>query len=216
MQTNSATAVRGPNFRSLYRNLGLSAVAPLIAIQWMIHQGCSPILALAVAAIFPLIELAIEIVQTKKIGVIATVALIGIIIGFGLSFATGDALFALLKDSALTGIFGLVFLGSLLTGEPLIYRLNLDFAANDPAAKARNEALWERPPVRRVFRLMTLVWGVGLLCECATRVAVGLSLPLIAATQLSPAIQVVFIGSLLFWTVLFVKQLQRRAAAAGL
>jgi hypothetical protein len=169
------------------------------------------VIALAVAAIFPLGEMAYEGVQTKRVGVIAGVSFIGIAVGFALSFATGNAIFALLKDSFFTGVFGLLFLASLATPRPLIYRLNLDLAGADTAARAASAALWERPAARRVFRLMTLVWGVGLLLEAGTRVGAAFALPIASATALSPLIAIVAIGGLLAWTVLYTRA--QRAAA---
>jgi hypothetical protein len=121
-----------PRFQSLYRTLALSLVLPLIVIQVLLHRGISPVIALAVATVFPLIEMAYEAATTKRVGLIAVISLIGIIAGFGLSFATGNAVFALLKDSLFTAVFGFIFLGSLATPRPLIYRLNLDMAGTSP------------------------------------------------------------------------------------
>jgi hypothetical protein len=211
MQSN-APVPAAPRFGSLYRTLGLSVAAPLIVIQVALHNGVAPLYALALATVFPLIEMAYELVTTRHIGVIAIVSFIGIVVGFGLSFATGNAVFALLKDSVLTGTFGIVFLVSLATPKPLIYRLNLELAGADRAARAASEALWEFPAARRSFRLITLVWGVGLLLEAVTRVVVVFTLPLATATSASPIIAVVFVGGILLWTVRYAKA--RRAAAA--
>jgi hypothetical protein len=201
-----------PRFGSLYRTLGLSIAMPLIVIQVALHHGVAPLYALAFATVFPLIEMVWELVTARHIGVIAIVSLVGIVVGFGLSFATGNAVFALLKDSVLTGTFGIVFLVSLATPKPLIFRLNLDLAG-DPAARAASEALWAIPAAQRSFRLITLVWGAGLLLEAATRVVGVFTLPLATATGLSPIIAVVVVGGLLVWTVLYAKA--RRAAAAA-
>jgi hypothetical protein len=200
-------------FKSLYRTLGVSLVLPLIAIQVLLRHGVSPVIALAIAAVFPLGEMVYEAVHTKRVGVIAIVSLVGIVAGFGLSFATGNAVFALLKDSLFTAVFGLLFLGSLATPRPLIYRLSLDMAGADPAARAASEALWEKPAARRVFRLMTLVWALGLLLEAAARVVAAVTLPIATATAASPAIAIAVIGGILAWTVLYARA--RRAAAAS-
>jgi hypothetical protein len=206
-----AAAPAAPRFSGLYRTLGLSLVLPLIVIQVLLHRGVSPVYALAAATVFPLGEMAYEAVHVKRIGLIAIVSLVGIVAGFGLSFATGNAIFALLKDSLFTAVFGVLFLGSLATPRPLIYRLNLDLAGTDPAARAASEALWARPAARHAFKLITLVWGAGLLLEAAVRVVVALSLPIATATSLSPVIAVVVIGGILVWTVRYVRA--RRAAA---
>jgi hypothetical protein len=199
-------------FKALYRSLGISLVLPLIVIQVLLHRGASPIVALAVGALFPLGQMLYDVVTTKRAGVIAIVSFAGIAVGFGLAFATGNTLFALLKDSAFTGVFGLLFLGSLFTPRPLIYRLSLDLAGTDPAARAASEALWEKPAARRAFRLITFVWGAGLLLEAAARVVAVMTLPLATATGASPLIAVVAIGGLLAWTVLYSRA--RRSAAA--
>jgi hypothetical protein len=212
MMQPAAKSPSAPRFSGLYRTLGVSLVLPLIAIQFLLHHGVAPVIALAVATVFPLGEMAYEALHTKRVGVIAIVSLAGIVVGFGLSFATGNAVFALLKDSLFTGVFGLIFLASLATPRPLIYRLNLDLAGADPAARAASEALWERPAARRAFRLITLVWGVGLLLEAAVRVAAAMTLPIATATAASPVISVVAIGSILAWTVLYARA--RRVAAA--
>ena len=200
------------NFGSLYRTLGVSLVLPLIVIQVLIHRGVSPVIALAAATVFPLGEMVYEALSTKRVGVIAIVSLIDIVVGFGLSFATGNAIYALLKDSVFTGVFGLVFLVSLATPRPLIYRLNLDLAGADPQARAASEALWERPAARHAFRLITLVWGAGLLIEAGSRVVAALTLPIATATAVSPLIAVIAIGGILAWTVLYARA--RRSAAA--
>ena len=171
--------------------------------------------ALAGATVFPLAEMAYEALHVKRIGLIAIVSLTGIVAGFGLSFATGNAIFALLKDSLFTAVFGVLFLGSLATSRPLIYRLNLDLAGTE-AARAANEALWERPEARRAFRLITIVWGAGLLFEAALRVVVALTLPIATATSLSPIIAVVVIGAILVWTVRYVRLRRAAAARAGM
>jgi hypothetical protein len=200
------------NFGGLYRTLGVSLVIPLIVIQVLLHLGVTPLIALAAAAMFPLAETIYEAVSVKRVGLIAIVSLVGLVAGFGLSFATGNAIFALLKDSLLTGVFGLLFLGSLLTSRPLIYRLNLDLAGTNPAALAAAEALWERPAARRSFQLITVVWGLGLVLDATARVVAVLTLPIASATSLSPIISVVCIGAILIWTVRYVRA--RRAAAA--
>jgi hypothetical protein len=203
-------------FNSLYRSLGVSLVLPLIAIQVLLHRGFSPIVALAVAAIFPLAQMIYDALVTKRVGVISVVSLAGIVVGFGLSFATGNALFALLKDSVFTGVFGLIFLGSLFAKQPLTFRLNLDLAGSNAAARAAAETLWNIPAARASFRLMTAVWGIGLLFEAAARVVAALTLPLAVATGASPVIAIVVIGGLLAWTVFYARARQKAAAAAGI
>ena len=200
-------------FNSLGRTLVLSVVVPLILIQVLLHLGLAPLLVLAIATLPPLYELVLELRHTKRVGFISLVSLVGIVAGFGLAYITGNAVFAVLKDSAFTFIFGCLFLGSLFTERPLIYRLNLDMSGGTPAGRAAATALWEKPHVRRAFRIMTAVWGLGLITDALVRVLIGLTLPIATVASLSPAITVVAFGGLIGWNMFYVRLLRRRAAA---
>ena len=200
-------------FNSLGRTLVLSLVIPLVAIQGLLHLGLAPLLVIGIATVFPLIELVLEVRHTHRVGFISIVAIAGIVFGFGLSYVTGNAVFPVLKDSAFTFVFGLLFLGSLLTPRPLIYRLNLDMAGGTPAGRDAAIALWEKPHVRRAFRIMSAVWGLGLISDAAVRAIVSFTQPLSTAAALSPFISVVVFGGLIGWNMLYVRLMRRRAAA---
>lgn len=198
----------------LIRMIGLSVVLPLIVIQWKLRSGAPPLQAIALAALFPILEMVLEAVQTKRVGLIAIIALVGILTGLGLAYVTGNAAFALLKDSVFTGMFGLAFLGSLLSAKPLIYRFNLDLAGTDAAKRAAAEALWERPSARQHMRTLTVVWGIGLVLEAAARLVAVATLPIVTATALSPIVQLVAFGTLAIVTAVFARRGARGATRA--
>lgn len=195
--------------------LALDVVLPLIAVQAGLHAGLSPVVALSLAAVFPLADTLLGIVQTRSVSIIAAVSLGAILTGIGLAFATGNALFAILKDSLFTLVFSAFFLGSLAGKRPLIFRLNRQMLDVSGAA-ALDRAWGERPGVRRAFRLMTLVWGLGLLGEALLRVIASFTLPLATAAAASPWIALGCIGGLILWTVLYVRVLRGAAARAGI
>ena len=190
----------------LLRIVGLSVVLPLLVIQWQLRSGAPPLQAIALAAIFPILEMILEAVQTKRVGLIAIISLIGILSGLGLGYITGNAAFALLKDSVFTGMFGVAFLVSLLSEKPLIYRFNLDLAGANAAKRAAAEALWQQPSARRHMRTLTLVWGIGLILEALVRLVAVATLPIVTATALSPFIQLIAFGALAIVTVVFARR----------
>jgi hypothetical protein len=198
----------------LIRLIGLSVVLPLLVIHWQLRSGASPLQAIALAALSPALEILLEAVQAKRVGIIAIVSLVGILSGLGLSYATGNAAFALLKDSVFTGIFGVVFLGSLFTAKPLIYRLYVDLAGTNPSARASAEASWEKPSARQHMRLLTLLWGIGLILEASARLIAVATLPIVTATALSPIIQCIVFGVLALLTALFARARQRASTIA--
>jgi hypothetical protein len=199
---------------TLRRTLLLSIVFPLVAIQVLLHVGVPSTATLAFAALFPLVEIALETLQTKRLGIIAGVSLAGMATGFALTFITGNGIFAVLKDSAFTFVFGAIFIGSLWSARPLIYRLNLEMGGRSAAERARNVEMWNVPAARRVFRIMTLVWGVGLMLEAVSRVVVTLNLPLTTATAISPFLSIGALGGLALWTFGYARWARRRRAIA--
>jgi uncharacterized membrane protein len=192
--------------------LTLSVVLPLVAIQVLLAHGASPVIALTSGSCFPVIEIAIEAIRTNRVGVVPLVSLAGIVCGLGAAFITGNAVFAVLKDSVFTLAFGVVFLGSLATPRPLIFRLNRDMAADDQG-RAATDALWQYPAARTTFRVLTVVWGIGLIAEAATRAIVAFTLPIAKAAALSPVIAAVAIAVLVAFTIIYSRAARRRAAA---
>jgi hypothetical protein len=82
------------------------------------------------------------------------------------------------------------------------------------AERARNVEMWNVPAARRVFRIMTLVWGVGLMLEAVSRVVVTLNLPLTTATAISPFLSIGALGGLALWTFGYARWARRRRAIA--
>ncbi len=205
-----------PRFGSLYRSLIVSVALPLIAVQVLLHRGTPPVMALAIAAIFPFADAVGGLVRKRRFDPIAVLSLIAIVAGVATSGLSGNPAFAVAKESLFTSVFGLVFLGSLLTSRPLIFHLGRQFSTGgDPASLARWDALWERPAFRRVVRLMTAVWGCGLLLEAVVRVVAAFTLPVTVSTIVSPVVGVGTIVALVVWTSRYAKAVRARAAATA-
>lgn len=203
-----------PRFRPLVRTLIVSVVMPLIAVQLLLRRGVPAVEALAIAAIFPAAEALLGLVRTRRADPIAVFSLLAIVVGVATSGLTGNPAFAVAKESLFTLVFGLVFLGSLLTPRPLIFRLGRRYSTgNDPAEMAAWDARWERPLFRRVLRVMTAVWGSALLLEAFARVVVAFTMPVATSTIVSPVLQVAILAALFVWTGAYARNVRRRVAA---
>ncbi|MBV8274778.1 MAG: hypothetical protein JO170_05880 [Verrucomicrobia bacterium] len=64
-----------------------------------------------------------EIVRFRRLDAISLLALLGIFLSLGAMAIGGNARFLLLRESLVTGMIGIVFLGSLLFPHPLMYFL---------------------------------------------------------------------------------------------
>jgi hypothetical protein len=203
-------------FGPLYRSLIVSIVVPLVVVQVLLHRDVPAVTALAVAAIFPFADALRELVQARRLALLPTLSLLAIVVGIGMSFLSGNAAFAVARESIITAIFGVVFLGSLATDKPLIYRFARQFSGDGADSAARWDGMWAIEGVRRTFRLMTLVWGVGLLVEAALRVVVAFMLPVATSTIVSPLLAAVAFGGLVAWTVAYTRIARRRASERGI
>jgi hypothetical protein len=209
----SADHTGTPRFGPLYRSLIVSVALPLIVVQVLLHRGMPAVTALAISALFPFADALVGLVRKRRFDPIAVLSLIAIIAGVGTAGLSGNPAFAVAKESLFTFVFGLVFLGSLATPRPLIFQLGKQFSTGgDPAAIAAWEQRWEQPGFRRALRLITAVWGIGLLLEAMTRVVVAFTLPVGIATIVSPALGIGVLGALFAWTTLYARAARRAAA----
>ncbi len=203
-----------PRFTALYRSLAINVVVPLIVAQWLLHHGRSPVVALGIAALFPLGDGIVSALR-RRIDVLGVASLAALVVGIALSFVTGNAVFAIAKESLFTGLFGIAFLVSLALSRPLIFHLGRQFnTAGDPAAQAAWDANWSNPGFRRVLRLLTAVWGLGLLTEAVLRVGLALVLTPAVAIVVSPVLGIGSIGLLIVWTTAYAARARWRTAAA--
>jgi hypothetical protein len=207
--------VAAPRFGGLFRSLAINVGVPFIAIQVLLNRGVSPVVALVLVAAVPFTVAVVEIARTRRADPLAVLALIAIVVGVATTGLTGNPAFALAKDSLFTGVTGIVFLASLFGRRPIIFSLGRQFTVgNDPAAQAAWEARWSNAGFRRVMRLMTAVWGGGLLLEAVLRVIAAFTLPAATASILSTVLQVVTVGGLIVWTSVYARIIRRRVAAA--
>jgi hypothetical protein len=129
---------------------------------------------------------------------------------------SGDPRFLLVKESILTGAFGLAFAVSLLLPRPLAFFFGRQFAtAGDPARVATWNGYWAYPQFRRVQYTISMVWAAVLLLDAAVRVALTYALPIATMVWLSPALLYGVLVATMTWMFSYVARSRARASAAG-
>ena len=196
---------------SLLWDVGLALAAYFVA-HWL---GASDYVALLAGSAVALARVAYVAVRTRKFDMFAAVMLGVFLVGLGLSFLTGDAKFLLVKESFATGIAGVAFLASCVVGRPLIYHAALRTKEGDPAGIAEFEDKWATlPQFRRNLRIMSAVWGGGLLADAILRIPLVLTLDTSAAVTASTTLFVAAMVLMSIWNAWFIKRIQSRAALA--
>jgi len=200
---------RGAGFGGLAWDVGL----PLVGYYALHLLGASDWVALLAATGLSGLRLVWVAVRSRRVTWFGAVMLAVFGMGLALAFVGGDPRFLLVKDSFGTAGVGLVFLVSLLTARPLTLSA---FQTWKPAeAEEMGELYRTVPAARRIFRVSSLVWGLGLLAEAAVRVPLVYLLPLDVAVGASTGLMVVTMVGLSVWNGVYATRARRRAEETG-
>ena len=219
-QDTESVPAKGGRLRSLSVIVIFDIGAPLATYYLLRSAGLSAVAALLISGVFPALGVAIGVVRNRRLDAVGVLVLAGIVAGTVLGLISHSARLILVEGSVPTAVFGAACLGSLLRGRrPLIFTFALEFVGPDTAQGREMTQLWEYEGYRRVFRVITLVWGCGFLLEAALRVLIVYSTSPGTALTFSKITPFVFAGVFTAWTIGYgnyqKRKGQRMAAAAG-
>jgi hypothetical protein len=177
--------------------------APLAVYGALRSAGWSAVAALLLSGVFPVLGVAIAAIRNRRLDVVGGLVLAGIVVGTVLGVAFHSARLLLLEGSVPTAVFGFVCLGSLWARRPLLFSVVLEFTGPDTAKGREMTTLWEFEKYRRIFRIITAVWGTGFLIEAALRVVIVENTSTATALASSKVTPFVFAGVLTAWTVAY-------------
>ena len=159
--------------------LFIDIFAPLVIYTVLSKLGASDLVSLGAAAALPALYIAVAAIRGRRIDRMAVLVLALLALAIVLTLATGDPRILLAKSVIVTGFAGLYFLATLLAERPFIF-----YAAQKLVARreANGEVAWDArwqtsPAFRRAMRLLTVIWGAGLLGEAAVRAWIIYTLP---------------------------------------
>ncbi len=206
--------------RSIAKIVIIDLAAPLIAYNLLRSAGMSVVTALVLSGVFPALGVAIGVVRHRRLDVVGALVLAGILAGTVLGLISHNAKLVLMEGSVPTAIFGVACLGSLWTRRPLMYGMSLEFTGPDTAKGREMISLWHYEGFRRIFRVITAVWGVGFLLEAALRVAIVYNTSASTALSLSKVTPYIWVGIFVAWTVAYGRYQEKKgrgmtAAAAA-
>jgi hypothetical protein len=218
-QTTGTTPAKGGRLRSITMIVIFDVAAPLAAYNWLRSAGLPAVTALLVSGVFPALGVTIGVVRNRRLDVVGVLVLAGIVVGTVLGLAFHSARLLLVEGSVPTAIFGLACLGSLRARHPLMFSFALEFTGPDTAKGREMTSLWQYEGYRRVFRVITAVWGIGFLLEAALRVVIVYNTSTGTALASSKVTPFLWAAILSAWTVAYGahhrKKGERLAAAAA-
>lgn len=189
--------------------LVINILLPYVAYMLLLPHT-SNLTALSAAAVIPLLDTLYSLLRNRKADVFSCFIFFGLVLGIVAVLLGGDERFILLRESYVTGILGLVFLGSLFIARPLIFYFAERFVGHDPDMEYK----WvQYPRFRRTFRLNTAVWGVILVAEAGLKVVLVYTLSIPAFLAVSPIATYGLIGLTVLWNIGYVRKIKSRIGA---
>jgi intracellular septation protein A len=192
---------------------------PLVAYNLLRSAGFSSVSALVLSGVFPAAGVIIGIIEHRRVDALGILVLAGIAVGAVLGLVSHNARLVLDEGSVPTAVFGLICLGSLATPKPLMYRLAVEFIGPDTPKGQEFTGLWQYQEFRRVFQVITAVWGIGYLVEAVARVVIVQNTSTGTALAISKVLPYGVAAVLIAWTFGYGRYHKRKgermAAAAG-
>jgi intracellular septation protein A len=160
-----------------------------------------------------------QLIWSRKLDALSLLVIAGIALSLVATLLGGSPRLLLVRESFITGVFGLIFLGSLLFPKPLMFLIVRTTVTKQGMSEDAFSSRWSIPGFRFTFYLMTAVWGIGLLIEATLKIILAFTMPIGPFLVISPIISYAIFFGLLGWSIWYGNQrrkLGERLAAAAL
>ncbi|KAI8877334.1 hypothetical protein K501DRAFT_198446 [Backusella circina FSU 941] len=182
---------------SLTLSLVINLALPLI-LYYTLRNRIGAVYALLISGIPPLLNVIYKFIRRRKLDGFGILFVVAFVVSGVVSLITGDARVAVLRESIITGVIGVVFLFTMIpfsigkfTNRPVLFLILREFYSEYPPIswidrdgnrQEQESVKWlfdHHKPFKTYIYVNTTFNGVVLLCECAVR------LILVLATSLS-------------------------------
>jgi hypothetical protein len=207
-----------PSIRDFLPSLLFGAALPIGVYFVVRHHVSSDTQALIIAGCFSVAYILIEFVRQRTVDVVGLAVLIGFALGVITSTLLGGNDYVLkVRDGFFTLLFGVACIVTLYTHDrPAFFYVNRYLSAGtDPAKVSAFDELHDLPLGRHTFRMLSVVWGIGLVVEATTRLTLADLLPTGTFIAVSPFITGSVLGSLFVFTVVYTKRTQIWTMSSG-
>ena len=213
--TSRQKATMGATILSLTGSAVINVVLPiLLYLILKKYTSTSDFAALILSGIPPMIDSIVSVIRRKRIDLLSGIVLLSILVSLVLIVLGSSPKVYLIRESFFTALFGLVYLVSLLFPKPLAFYLARYFSTgNHPENIPWFDALWQFREFRHTMHVITLVWGIGFLCEAALRTFLVIVLSTEQFVIVSPFVLYGIIAGLIGWMILYSRQGRKKGEA---
>lgn len=205
-----------PSLKDLLPSLVFGAAVP-IAVYFSVRPHVSTdAVGLIVAGSVSVAWILFQFARNRHVDFVGAIVLTGFVVGVVSSTLLGGNAYMLkVRDAFFTALFGIACVVTVYTHErpALFYVGRYLSAGNDPTKVAAYNELHEVPTARHVFRVLSVVWGIGLVIEASGRMVLAEALHTGTYIAVSPFITAATIGSLFAFTLVYARRAELDAAA---
>jgi hypothetical protein len=196
-------------------------------VPWLTYRVSRPHVdeahAIMISAGAPMVWGLAQFARSRKVDAFSLLSLGGIVLSLAIFALGGSPKMLLVRESLITGIVGVVFLGSVLIGKPIVLEVLRGFVASTPPgdtgpmskARAELEMYGDAPAFRRLMTTMTIAMGLLALVEMAARVGLALTLPTERFFIVAPIARYAIAGLVMGWLFFFAVPSFRREIRAA-
>jgi hypothetical protein len=181
-------------------NVLLPAAAYRLALP---HYG---LLGALLASTVPLLVwMGIDLARFRHFDALSALVLASVAMSLLILVSTPAQWLRATRDPLVSGVIGLIFLLSLPLRRPLVFHLARSTMARERQGREFEfDAMWQgRPALVKSIRLMTAVWGIGLVGENAVRVWVTCCMEGQDADRVSASVKYATYAALTVWSILY-------------
>ena len=192
----------------------VNAVLPFV-IYTLTDKRLGDVGALIASSAPPVAWSIAQFVRSRTVDALSLLVVAGIALSLLALLGGGGAKFLQLRENLVTGVIGLIFLGSVIVGRPLIYYLARAGMQRRGASGelADFENLRDNTFFKRTMRVMTLVWGAGLVARTALAAVLVFSVSIPTYLAIQPILGYATMGGLGGWTLFYARRQQARGRA---
>lgn len=193
---------------------GLVNFALPFVVYELARRPWGDVRALLAASAPPIVWSLVEFARRRRLDALSMLVIAGIALSLLAFIGGGGARFLQLRENLVTGLIGVIFLGSAAIRRPLVYQLaRATLRRRASAELGEFESLRDNVHFRRAMTVMTLVWGFGLLAQTALACLLVFALPIAEYLIVSPILGYGTMGALGLWTVWYSRAQRRKGAA---
>jgi hypothetical protein len=153
--------------------------APIIVYYVLRGEGASYALALLAGAALPALGAVVTLLR-RHVDPVAVMMVAALAAAVVVSLIAHSPRFLLAKDGLITGMWGVWFLASARGRRPAALTFARPLMEGMRVFAGRSwDVLWAtEPQFRRIWRVSSVLWGLGLLLDAAVRVTISYTLPI--------------------------------------